>query len=301
MPIANYIKVIGRGKDGARPLTREQACDLFGQVLDGSVTDLEIGGFCLAMRIKGETPDEMAGFLDATYQRLHRLPATDRPTVVLPSYNGARKLPLLTPLLALLLAREGLPVLVHGTATESSRIFTSEVLAALDIHELTAIRTIANGEVVFAATELLCPGLKRLLDVRRVVGLRNPAHSLVKIMNPCLGKALVVSSYTHREYAVSMAQTFELIQANALLLRGTEGEVVADARRMPQMEAFIAGQRTLLQEAQPGTLASVPGLPKEIDGASTAGYIRSVMSGTHAVPASIARQVEHILHLTSQL
>jgi len=104
MSIAQYIKVIGRGKDGARPLTREQAADLFGQVLDRTVTDLEVGGFCLAMRIKGETPEEMAGFLDATYQRMQRFPASDRPVVVLPSYNGARKLPVLTPLLALLLA-----------------------------------------------------------------------------------------------------------------------------------------------------------------------------------------------------
>jgi anthranilate phosphoribosyltransferase len=301
MSIAQYIKVIGRGKDGARPLTREQAADLFGQVLDGSVTDLEVGGFCLAMRIKGETPLEMAGFLDATYQRMQRFPASARPTVVLPSYNGARKLPVLTPLLALLLAREGLPVLVHGTATESSRVFTSNVLAALDIPEQLAIESIANGEVLFAPTELLCPGLKRLLDVRRVVGLRNPAHSLVKIMNPCLGNALVVSSYTHPEYAVSMGQTFELIAANALLLRGTEGEVVADARRTPQMEAFIGGQRTLLQAFQPGTLASLPDLPTATDSESTAAYIRAVMSGTHAVPASIARQVEHILQLTSQL
>ncbi len=301
MSIAQYIKVIGRGKDGAKPITRAQAADLFGQVLDGSVTDLEIGGFCLAMRIKGETPEEMAGFLDATYQRMSRFPASDRPTVVLPSYNGARKLPVLTPLLALLLAREGLPVLVHGTATESSRVFTSNVLAALGIPAQSAIKTIANGEVVFAPTELLCPGLKRLLDVRRAVGLRNPAHSLVKIMNPCLGQALVVSSYTHPEYAISMGQTFELIGANALLLRGTEGEVVADARRTPQMEAFIGGQRTLLQEFQPGTLASVPDLPTAIDSESTASYIRAVMSGSHTVPASITRQVEHILQLSSQL
>ena len=301
MSIAQYIKVIGRGKDGARPLTREQAGDLFGQVLDRTVTDLEVGGFCLAMRIKGETPEEMAGFLDATYQRMQRFPASAQPVVVLPSYNGARKLPVLTPLLALLLAREGLPVLVHGTATESSRIFASDVLATLEIPALTAIEKIANGEVVFAPTELLCPGLKRLLDVRRAVGLRNPAHSLVKIMNPCLGKALVVSSYTHPEYALSMGLTFELIQANALLLRGTEGEVVADARRMPQMEGFLNGQRSLLQESQPGTLASVPDLPKEIDSLSTAAYIRAVMSGTHAVPASIAKQVEHILRMASQL
>ncbi len=307
MGISQYIKEIGRGKDGARPLSREQAADLMGQVLDGAVTDLEVGAFCLAMRIKGETPQEMAGFLDATHQRLHHLlpNSANSPTVVLPSYNGARKLPVLTPLLALLLAREGktqgVSVLVHGTPTESSRVFASEVLLALDIRPQTAINSIASSEVAFVPTELLCPSLKRLLDVRRAVGLRNPAHSLVKIMNPCLGKSLVVSSYTHPEYAVSMAQTFELTQANALLLRGTEGEVVADARRMPHMEAFIRGQRELLQEAQSGTLMALPDLPRAIDAASTAAYIQSVLSGEQPVPASIARQVQHILSLLPRL
>ena len=303
MPISHYIKEIGRGKDGARPLSREQAADLLGQVLDGLVTDLEVGAFCLAMRIKGETPQEMAGFLDAVHQRLNHLPANadNTPTVVLPSYNGARKLPVLTPLLALLLARQGLAVLVHGTPTETSRVFASEVLLALGIPAQSAIKSIAAGEVFFAPTELLCPALKRLLDVRRAVGLRNPAHSLVKIMNPCLGKSLVISSYTHPEYAVSMAQTFELVQANALLLRGTEGEVVADARRMPQMEAFRNGQRQLRQEAQSGTLATLPDLPKTTDAASTAAYIQTVLAGRQPVPASIARQVEHILHMTSLL
>ena len=301
MGISQYIKEIGRGKDGARPLSREQAADLLGQVLDGTVTDLEIGGFCLAMRIKGETPAEMAGFLDAVHQRLAHFPATQTPTVVLPSYNGARKLPVLTPLLALLLARKGVPVLVHGTPTESSRVFASEVLQVLDIHALPAVRKIEDGEAVFTPTEVLLPSLKRLLDVRRAVGLRNPAHSLVKIMSPCLGKSLVVSSYTHPEYAISMAQTFELTDANAMLLRGTEGEGVADARRMPQMEAFISGKRSLLQETQAGTLASLPELPKTVDAAGTAAYIQAVMAGDIPVPPSIARQVEHILQLLPQI
>ena len=334
MGIGKYIKVIGRGKDGARPLTREQAADLFGQVLDGAVTDLEIGGFCLAMRIKGETPQEMAGFLDATHQRLNLVPYSAnvpsppsspassppsspvpgapgeralsvshpaRPVIVIPSYNGARKLPVLTPLLALLLARAGLPVLLHGTATESTRVYTSKVLLALGIHAKSAITNIANGEIAFAPTEILCAGLQRLLDVRRVVGLRNPAHSVVKLMNPCAGRSLIVSSYTHPEYAISMAATFELMQSNALLLRGTEGEAVADPRRMPQMDGFVAGRRVVLQEAQTGTLASLPDLPKEFDAESTAAYIRQVVAGTNPVPPSIARQVEHILRLSGQL
>ena len=301
MPIAKYIKEIGRGKDGARALSREQAADLFGQVLDGAVGELEIGAFCLAMRIKGETPEEMAGFLDATDARLHKLPASARPVVVLPSYNGARKLPVLTPLLALLLARAGLPVLIHGAASESTRVFTSSVLEALDIAPLAALRPLHEASVAFAPTALLCPGLQRLLDVRRVVGLRNPAHSLVKLMNPCAGTSLVVSSYTHPEYALSMAATFELMGRNALLLRGTEGEPVADPRRMPRMQGFLAGRAVVLEEAQSGSLAALPELPASADAGTTAHYIRQVMGGASPVPAPIARQVAHILHLVGQL
>ncbi|WP_348705211.1 DNA-binding protein YbiB [Acidovorax soli] len=301
MAIGNYIKEIGRGKDGARALTRAQADDLFGQVLDGAVTDLEVGAFCLAMRIKGETADEMAGFLDATRRRMALLPASTQPTVVIPSYNGARKLPLLTPLLALLLAREGLPVLIHGTATEDRRVFVSKVLEALDIPAQTAIKTVAPGSIAFVPTALLSAGLQRVLDVRRVVNLRNPAHSLVKLMNPVDGPALIVSSYTHPEYAISMAETFALVQAHALLIRGTEGEAVADPRRTPKMQGFVAGRAMDLQAYQAGSLTDLPELPSAIDAASTAAYIETVIAGTQPVPAPIAQQVEHILHLHRSL
>ena len=298
MSISHYIKEIGRGKDGARPLSRAQAADLLGQVLDGAVTDLEVGAFCLAMRIKGETPEEMAGFLDATGARLHKIP-TQGTAVVLPSYNGARKLPVLTPLLALLLAREGLPVVVHGTATESTRVSAQNVLSALGVPAQSAIEEIAMGSVHYVPTVLLCQGLQGLLDVRRVVGLRNPAHSLVKLMNPCTGPAVVVSSYTHPEYAASMTATFQLVQATALLLRGTEGEPVADPRRTPAMDAFANGQVTRVQEPQGGSLLSVPGLPAP-DIASTARWIQAVLDGQEPVPNPIALQVAHIVQLSGQ-
>ena len=295
--ISQYLKEIGRGKQGARPLDRAQAADLFGQLLDGEVTDLEIGAFCIAMRIKGETAEEMAGFLDATHARLRRMPASSVPVVVLPSYNGARRLPVLTPLLALLLARRGLPVLVHGTATESSRVFVTEVLGALGIAAQDQVRAIAPGTAAYVPTELLHPGLKRLLDVRRVVGLRNSSHSLVKLMNPVDGPAVIVGSYTHPEYAQSMGAVYELMGATALLLRGTEGEAVADARRMPQMEGFIAGRRVLLEAGQRGTLGDLPGWPEGTDAQATASYIREVLAEKRPLPTSISLQVEHILRL----
>lgn len=300
MSISHYLKDIGRGKEGARHLSREQAADLFGQVLDGAVTDIEVGAFCIAMRIKGETPQEMAGFLDATRQRLCTIPTHGCPTVVLPSYNGARKLPVLTPLLALLLARQGLAVVVHGNATEDRRVSTQNVLSALDIQAQTAITSIASGELQFVPTALLCPGLARLLEVRRVVGLRNSAHSLVKLMNPCDGPAIVVGSYTHPEYATAMTDTHILTRATALLLRGTEGEPVADARRTPAMDAIRCGLVTRVQEAQTGPLAQLPDLPAP-DAASTAHWIRQVLAGAMPVPPPLAQQVAHIVHLSAQM
>jgi anthranilate phosphoribosyltransferase len=299
MSINHYIKDIGRGRDGARALDRAQAADLMGQVLDGQVSDLELGAFCIAMRIKGETDQEMAGFLDATHARLKHINASS-PVVVLPSYNGARKLPVLTPLLAHLLAREGLAVVMHGTPTETTRVTSQEVLAAMDAQGLGHARAVQAGEVVFAPTEVLCQGLKRLLDVRRVIGLRNPAHSLVKLMNPTTQPdALLVSSYTHPEYAISMAATFELTGARALLLRGTEGEVVADARRTPQMDAFVRGTRTPLVETQAGSLTKLPELPTDIDAATTARYTQAVLNGELPVPAPLTAQVQAVLKALS--
>ncbi|HJV95485.1 MAG TPA: DNA-binding protein YbiB, partial [Albitalea sp.] len=121
MSITAYIKEIGRGKEGARSLSQPQAYDLISQVLDGRVTDLEIGAFAMAMRIKGESTAELTGFLDAVQERCIPLHPS-APMVVLPSYNGARKLPNLTTLLALLLAQEGVPVLVHGPARDPGRV-----------------------------------------------------------------------------------------------------------------------------------------------------------------------------------
>jgi anthranilate phosphoribosyltransferase len=191
--------------------------------------------------------------------------------------------------------------MIHGTPTENSRVFTAEVLEALGIHARSALAPLAAGEVAFFPTATLSTGLQRLLEVRRVVNLRNSAHSLVKLMNPCAGPSLLVTSYTHPEYAHSMAATLQLVQANALLLRGTEGEAVADARRLPKMQGFIAGESVFSQEPQSGSLGSLPALPPGIDAPGTADYIRAVMDGGQPVPAPIAQQVIEISRLVSRM
>jgi anthranilate phosphoribosyltransferase len=305
MSIAPYLKEIGRGKDGARPLSRDKGFDLMSRLLDGQLSDLEKGGFALAMRIKGETPEELAGFMDAVVPRTLALHAPS-PAIVLPSYNGARKLPNLTPLLALLLAREGVPVLVHGPLTDAARTTSAQVFEALD---LPPVQSAAEAEArwaaaqpVFMPIDVLHPSLAALLALRAVLGVRNSGHTLAKLL-PAIPGALRVVNHTHPEYATSLADFLARTQATALLMRGTEGEPVADARRLPALKCFVAGERddALSVEAQGGSLTTLPELPGGIDAAGTARTIRAMLGGELPVPEPIARQVRCLLALRSKL
>ncbi len=297
MNIAPFIKEIGRGKDGARSLKADQAEQLMADVLDGGVNDLQLGAFVIAMRIKGESDDELAGFLAATAARCIALTPT-RPTVVLPSYNGARKLPNLTALLAQLLVQSGMQVLVHGPLNDPVRVTTAEIFRNLglpiarDAAEID--RAWARREPVFIATENLCPPLARLLDVRWTVGLRNSGHTIAKLLDPCRGRQSVrVVNYTHPEYGLALTTFLARIGADAMLLRGTEGEPAADPRRTPKMDVFVAGatRPELAPAPQVGVLAELPVLPRTTDAATTAHYIQSVVSGATPAPTPLTEQV----------
>ena len=305
MSIAHYLKEIGRGKQGARDLPREQAQDLMQQLLDGQLNDLEIGAFCIAMRVKGESPLELAGFLDAVQSRLHKL-TSDAPTVVIPAYNGARKLPALVPLLAHLLAREGLAVLVHGSASENARVSSEAVLRGLGTPVLPPQApadgaSLQAGQVIYAPTPCLSPALDRLLQVRRTLGLRNSAHSLVKLMNPVAGPALVLASYTHRDYIEPMLESLRLAGNAGMVLRGTEGEPVADPRRTPRMDVVLGKTTITVDEGETGSLAKLAELPTDVSAERTVRYTQAVLTGELPLPEPIARQVRHIVGVMPQL
>jgi anthranilate phosphoribosyltransferase len=301
MSISAYIKVIGRGKDGARPLTAEQAHDLMTQVLGGQVTDLEVGAFCLAMRIKGEEVNELDGFVRATLAHCLPIPAAPSGVVVLPSYNGARKLPNLTPLLALQLARQGVAVLVHGPRHDPTRVTTAQVFDALGLPTATSAQDVQAawqaGQPAFMDIATLCPPLARLLDVRWTIGLRNPGHTVAKLLDPIVAtpgvRTMRVVNHTHPEYALSLNAYLKHAQANALLMRGTEGEPVADPRRQPRFEVFIGGERHegLSRAPIDGVLTELPELPEGFAADTTARYIESLMAGEQPLPAAIAAQV----------
>ncbi|AVR98469.1 DNA-binding protein YbiB [Pseudoduganella armeniaca] len=303
-PTAHFIKEIGRGQKGARSMSRDDAHNLYRAMLEGRVSDLELGAILLAMRIKGESVDELAGFLDAAEASFTplRAPAGEFVPVVIPSYNGARKMANLTALLALLLARAGVPVLVHGVPDDPGRITTAEVFAELGVHAApsheAAEAALANGHVSFITIDALAPELAHMLSLRRVLGVRNSTHTLVKIMQPFAGPALRLVSYTHPEYLETLGEYFTTAapheRGDAFLMRGTEGETVANATKAQKIDWFHEGERTVLVERQM-IAENLPALAEDKSAAATAAWIRSVLDGTIAVPDPIAQQVGHVI------
>ena len=211
--LTGYIKEIGRGKNAARDLSREDAKALFTAILNDEIPPLQLGAVLIAMRIKGESLEELAGFLDAceaSYPHL-KAPAGTVPLVI-PSYNGARQLPNLTPLLASLVAREGVPVLVHGVPDDPGRVTTLEIFAAMgiaparDLNE--AESQLASRKLAVLSIDTLAPQLARVLKLRRDIGLRSSGHTLVKMLQPFTTRAVRLVSVTHPEYLDRMRAFF---------------------------------------------------------------------------------------------
>ncbi|ALK98791.1 glycosyl transferase [Massilia sp. WF1] len=307
---ARFIKEIGRGVKGARSMTRDDARALYAAMLDGRVSDLEMGAILLAMRIKGESVDEIAGFMDAAESAFAPLPSPpgDYAPVLIPSYNGSRKLANLTPLLALLLAREGVPVLIHGVQQDPGRVTTAEILAEMGIGPTGStadmLDAFADRKPCFMPIETLAPKLAGQLSLRRILGVRNSTHTLVKILQPFEGPALRLVSYTHPEYLAMLTEYFRKAapagRGEAFLMRGTEGETVANANRAQQIDWFHAGEQTLLAERDAPTDELAPA-PEGRDAPATADWILRALRGEQPVPPPIAAQVAHCVRVARGL
>ena len=300
MSIANDIKDVGRGAAGARSLGRDRARAVMAAILGGQTSDLETGAFVMAMRMKGETLAEIRGFLDAAQDSCLRL-RSDRPVVLIPSYNGSRRLPNFTPLLALELARAGVRVLVHGTLDDPARVTSAQIFHDLGLplaHQQADVHAAwARREPAFMSLAALSPALRRLLDVRWAIGVRNSGHTVAKMLQPFgATRCLRLVNTTHPEFAALMAAWAQADGADAMLLRGTEGEPVADPRRQPRLDTYIAGQPCdqACVPAQQGVVTELPLLPRSNDAATTALYIQSVLGGERPAPPPLVRQLQAV-------
>jgi anthranilate phosphoribosyltransferase len=296
MDYTKIIKEIGRGKNHARDLDQQTAFLLYQAMLAGVVPELELGGVLIAMRIKGEAEEEMLGFYQAMQQQVMRLqlPPKRPMPIVLPSYNGARKQANLTPLLALLLARVGLPVVVHGVLDDSTRVTSAETFKALGIpwsgDVSHAQQRLNRGEPVFIPVSTLSAPLDRQLSLRWRMGVRNSAHTLAKLATPFADDdVLRIASVSHPEYVGRVASFFRQIGARGLLMHGTEGEAYANPQRCPQIHYIVNGEQHILLERP--TQDEQPELPTGKDAETTARWSERCLAGEIAIPMALQRQV----------
>jgi anthranilate phosphoribosyltransferase len=225
---------VGTGRRGSRPLTFDEAREAMGDLLAGDVTLAQAGAFLIAMRIKGEEPEELAGLTQALRDAAPEARATlERPIVACAgAYDGVADAPHLSLAAGVLAAACGAGVVMHCGDTLGPKYGTTvaDVLAALggparpDLDESRAMLERCGACVVHTGVAL--PGWAELAAVRDEIGLRGPVHSAEKLVD-WFGARRFVIGHTHGPYAERLVGALERLGADrAVAVRGIEGSDV---------------------------------------------------------------------------
>lgn len=296
MNVSSCLKEIARA-DAAHDLTEQDAHDLFAAMLDGGVADLELGACLTALRMKSESAVELLGFYRAASERIYALrpPATGLRPLVFGSYSGARREANLLPLLVLLLQRIGVPVLLHGTLEGGGRVASVYILRELGVLPSGSLaqaqKSLDDELLAFVPTAVLCPGLANLLALRNRLGIRNPAHNLVNLLDPFEGNGLRVISANDPAYLAKIESFLAATGYDALLLRSTEGEAFANPRQRPKIQFYRHGEPLALFEGEMAPARTLPSEPASIEAAATAAWIRQALAGEVPVPHPLVNQL----------
>lgn len=226
-PFAQFVRILGKGKRGARNLTREEAREAMGMLLDGQAEESQLGAFLMLLRHKEESAEEMAGFAEAVRARLQA------PTIPVdldwPSYAGKKRhLPWFL-LAAKALANSGIRILLHGGGPHTAgRLYSEQLLEALDIPLCrnwgSVEQALAEQHLAFIPLGDWMPQLQRMIDLRNILGLRSPIHSLTRILNP-LGARCGLQSIFHPGYQAVHREASQLLGDNAIVIKGEGGEI----------------------------------------------------------------------------
>ena len=220
---APYVRILGRGPGKSRSLTRDEARHALGMVLRGEATREQVGAMLMLLRYRGEAADEMAGLVEAAREHA-RLPWIFHRQVDLdwPSYADGRTRGLPWYLLsALLLARAGLRVLMHGPLNGPGRVALVESLQHLGLSP--GIESLTSTGFAFVPLETICPALADLLALRGVLGLRSPLNTVCRLLNPADARGGVDGVF-HPNYIAVHVGTAALLGRSVSVLKGGGGE-----------------------------------------------------------------------------
>ncbi|MCU4516751.1 glycosyl transferase family protein [Acinetobacter radioresistens] len=239
-PFAQYVRIIGKGKNGARSLTYEEAYQAFSMILKQEVLDVQLGAFLMLLRVKEESVDELAGFVQATRDQLNFAPLSV--DLDWSSYAGKRKHYPWFLLAALTLAQSGYKVFMHGASGHTlNRLYTEQVLEYLGYSicqsEQDVQYELEQHNFAYLPLEAISPVLSDLISLRNVMGLRSPIHTLARLINPFNAKATLQAIF-HPAYRSSHQQTASRLgYQNSAVIKGEGGEF----ERNPDARTLICG------------------------------------------------------------
>ena len=223
MTLAPYVQIVARGQGRARPLTLDEAYAAMTLILRGDAAPEAVGALLMVLRLRGEVPEEIAGFTAAMRDHVHdELPRADLDWPVYAA-GRTRGAPLFL-LAARLVAQAGYIVSMHGwNAPEALRDH---------LHH-------AGPGVIYSPLEQLSPSAFRLLKLRDTFGLRSCINTVLRMWNPSQACATVQGVF-HPSYRSLQAEAAALLgQENLTIIKGGGGEF----ERHPGKEVTLFGLR----------------------------------------------------------
>jgi anthranilate phosphoribosyltransferase len=217
MPFQPHLKQVIEAR---ATLTREQSRDLLEQILAGNLTEVEIAALLGALAARGETPAEVAGFVDAMRSAVTPIPLTAAEQTLLVDTCGtggdASRTFNISTASALVASAAGATVAKHGNRAITSQCGSADVLEALGIPvdqtPAQASEALRRHRFAFLYAPSLHPAMKAVMPVRRTLGVRTVFNLLGPLTNPAGASAQVMGVYA--PHAVTLV-------AEAMALLGT--------------------------------------------------------------------------------
>ncbi|MEP4123617.1 MAG: glycosyl transferase family protein, partial [Lentilitoribacter sp.] len=232
-----YVKILGRGKKGARSLTVEEAEQAMSLMLSGKVAPEQSGAFWMLIRIREETVEETVGFTKATRDYLSKKETLGiKVDLDWPAYAGKRnELPWFL-LAALALANTGVNIVMHGHTFEGeNRLYVEQAIVQLGFavcHSRAELKQELEVRC-FAYMPLaeVDKSLGGMMDLKYILGLRSPVNTVVRMMNPFSADHSVHGVF-HRGYdQLHLSACEQLGDASVLVFRGGNGEAEVNPER----------------------------------------------------------------------
>lgn len=227
MPL--IIRALGRGKKGSRDLSREEATYAMHCILDGSITPAQLGAMLMLLRVKEETCDELAGMVDACHQ-FYQVPKTSTSVDVnWPAYAGKKRQPSWYILSAMLLAQNGVQILMHGGGEHTpDRQYAETVCRAFNIPIAQSVQHaeqyFMDHNLVYLPLRFFSPQLSGLIDLKHELGLRSPVNTLVRHIEPLKSQVTLQAMFHPAYMPLHHGTAIRLNQNNNIVVKGDSGE-----------------------------------------------------------------------------